>query len=207
MLLKQCQLRFVRSSFGSPSAHTRTLLDMLRLQLGGKRIGIVGLGSIGLRVAKRLEAFGCCISYNSRKKKSSVSYPFYQNVCELAADSDILIICCALTEETHHLIDKSVLLALGKDGIIINVGRGAIIDERQMVQSLMQGEIRGAGLDVFEKEPYVPVELFSMDNVVLSPHRAVFTVESFQALADLMIGNLEAFFSNKPLLTPVSFSQ
>ena len=176
-------------------------------KLGGKRIGIVGLGSIGLRVAKRLEAFGCPISYNSRKKKPSVNYPYYQNVRELASDSDILIICCALTKETHHLIDKSILLALGRDGIIINVGRGAIIDEKEMVQSLMQGEIRGAGLEVFENEPYVPVELLSMDNVVLSPHRAMFTVESFQAFADLMISNLEAFFSNKPLLTQVLFNE
>lgn len=168
----------------------------------GKRVGIVGLGSIGLRVAKRLEAFGCPISYNSRAKKPSVSYPFYGNVCELAADSDILIICCALTEQTRHMIGKSVLLALGKDGILINVGRGAIVDEKELVQSLVRGEIRGAGLDVFENEPNVPDELLSLDNVVLSPHVAVFTKESFQDLAELMIANLEAFFSNEPLITP-----
>ncbi|KAI6702635.1 hypothetical protein NL676_011771 [Syzygium grande] len=172
-------------------------------KLVGKRVGIVGLGSIGLRVAKRLEAFGCPISYNSRAKKPSVSYPFYGNVCELAADSDILIICCALTEQTRHMIGKSVLLALGKDGILINVGRGAIVDEKELVQSLVRGEIRGAGLDVFENEPNVPDELLSLDNVVLSPHVAVFTKESFQDLAELMIANLEAFFSNAPLITPV----
>ncbi|KAF8019757.1 hypothetical protein BT93_G0446 [Corymbia citriodora subsp. variegata] len=142
-------------------------------KLAGKRVGIVGLGSIGLRVAKRLEAFGCPISYNSRTKKPSVSYPFYANVYELTANSDILIICCALTEQTHHMIDKSILLALGKDGILINVGRGAIIDEKELVQSLMQGDIRGAGLDVFENEPNVPKELLSLDNVILSPHGSV----------------------------------
>lgn len=171
--------------------------------MAGKRVGIVGLGSIGLRVAKRLEAFGCLVSYNSRTKKPSVSYPFYANVYELAANSDIFIICCALTEQTHHMIDKSVLLALGKDGILINVGRGAIIDEKELVQSLVRGEIRGAGFDVFENEPNVPEELLSLDNVILSPHVAVFTEESFQDLAELMIANLEAFFSNEPLITPV----
>ncbi|XP_030535289.1 glyoxylate/hydroxypyruvate reductase HPR3 isoform X2 [Rhodamnia argentea] len=176
-------------------------------KLVGKRVGIVGLGSIGLQVAKRLEAFGCPVSYNSRTKKPSVSYTFYANVYELAANSDILIICCALTEQTRHMIGKSVLLALGKDGIIINVGRGAIIDEKELVQSLVWGEIRGSGLDVFENEPNVPEELLSLDNVVLSPHVAAFTEESFQDLTELMIANLEAFFSNKPLITPVMDKQ
>jgi len=130
-----------------------------------------------------------------------VSYPFYTNVCELAANSDALIICCGLTDQTRHMINREVLLALGKEGVIVNIGRGAIIDEKEMVQCLAEGEIGGAGLDVFENEPNVPKELFALDNVVLEPHLAVFTPESFKALRDLMIGNLEAFFSNKPLLS------
>jgi hydroxypyruvate reductase 2 len=130
-----------------------------------------------------------------------VSYPFYTNVCELAANSDALIICCGLTDQTRHMINREVLLALGKEGVIVNIGRGAIIDEKEMVQCLAEGEIGGAGLDVFENEPNVPKEFFALDNVVLEPHLAVFTPESFKALRDLMIGNLEAFFSNKPLLS------
>ena len=177
-------------------------VDYWQFQLGGKRVGIVGLGSIGSEVAKRLEAFGCCVSYNSRNKKPSVTYPFYPDVCELAANSDVLIICCALTDQTHHLINKQVLLALGKRGVIINVGRGAIIDEKEMVGCLLRGEIGGAGLDVFENEPDVPEQLFALDNVVLSPHSAVFTPESFKDVCELAVANLEAFFSNKPLLTP-----
>ncbi|KAG5251488.1 hypothetical protein OIU76_007703 [Salix suchowensis] len=172
-------------------------------KLGGRKVGIVGLGSIGLEVGKRLEPFGCNILYCSRNKKSSVSYPYYSNVCELAANCEVLIICCELNEQTRHAINKDVLLALGKKGLIINVGRGAIIDEQEMVRCLMQGEIAGAGLDVFENEPHVPSELISLDNVVLSPHRAVHTEETLMALVDLVIGNLEAFFSNKPLLSPV----
>lgn len=172
-------------------------------QVGGKRVGIVGLGSIGSLVAKRLEAFGCCISYNSRKQKPSVSYPFYSNVCELAANNDVLIICCGLTEETRHMINKQVLSALGKEGVVVNIGRGPIIDEQELVKCLVQGDIKGAGLDVFEKEPAVPKELFELDNVVLSPHCAVFTWETFRDRQTLVVENLEAFFSNKPLLTPV----
>lgn len=171
--------------------------------MGGKRVGIVGLGNIGLEVAKRLDAFGCVILYNSRRKKANVPYPFFSNVRELAANSDAIIICCAFTDETHHMINKEVLKALGKEGVIINIGRGAIVNEKELVQCLVQGEIAGAGLDVFENEPDVPKELFTMDNVVLSPHAAVFTPESHSDLYDLVVGNLEAFFSNKPLLSPV----
>ncbi|KAF8036174.1 hypothetical protein BT93_C2009 [Corymbia citriodora subsp. variegata] len=175
----------------------------LSSKLGGKRVGIVGLGRIGLEVAKRLEVFGCAISYNSRKKKPYVLYPFYSNVCELATNCDALVICCGLNEQTHHMINREVLLALGKEGVIVNIGRGSIIDEQEMVQLLVQGELGGAGLDVFENEPNVPEELLALDNVVLSLHRAVFTPESFSDLCDLIIGNLEAFFSNKPLLSPM----
>lgn len=172
-------------------------------KLRGKRVGIVGLGGIGLEIAKRLEALGCNVLYTSRKKKTFLSYPFYSDVCQLAAHSDALIICCALTDQTRHMIDKDVFSALGKEGVIVNVGRGAIVDEKEMVRCLVHGEIAGAGLDVFENEPDVPKELFELDNAVLSPHRAVFTPESFMALCELVVGNLEAFFSNKPLLSPV----
>lgn len=167
-------------------------------------MGIVGLGNIGSEIAKRLVAFGCSIAYNSRNKKSSISFPYYANVCDLAADSDILIICCALTKETHHMIDKDVMTALGKEGVIINIGRGPIIHEKELVQFLVEGEIGGAGLDVYENEPYVPEELFQLDNVVLSPHKAVLTPESIESVAELVVGNLEAFFSSKPLRSLMS---
>lgn len=155
-------------------------------------------------MATRVEAFGCNVLYNSRNKKPLVPYPYYSNVCELAMNSDVLIVCSGLTEQTHHMINKEVLLALGKEGLIINVGRGASIDERELVQCLMRGEIAGAGLDVFENEPDVPKELIALDNVVLSPHRAVHTTETLMALSELVIGNLVAFFSNKPLLSPLT---
>ncbi|XP_042511687.1 glyoxylate/hydroxypyruvate reductase HPR3-like, partial [Macadamia integrifolia] len=173
------------------------------LQLGGKRVGIVGLGHIGSEVAKRLVAFGCSVSYNSRKKKPFVVFPYYSDVLDLAANSDVLIVCCALTKETHHIINRDVLLALGEKGVIVNVGRGAHIDEKELIHCLVQGEIGGAGLDVYENEPHVPKELLALDNVVLSPHRAVFTPESFLSLHDVLIANLEAFFSDKPLLSEV----
>ncbi|KAL6650222.1 hypothetical protein ACP70R_009147 [Stipagrostis hirtigluma subsp. patula] len=175
----------------------------LGTKLGGKRVGIIGLGNIGSLIAKRLEAFGCVIYYNSRKLKESVSYKYFPNVHDLAAESDVLVVACALNKETRHVINKDVLRALGKDGIVINIGRGANIDEAELIRALKDGRIAGAGLDVYENEPKVPAELLTMENVVLTPHIAVFTSESISDLRDHTISNLEAFFSGKPLLTPV----
>ncbi|XP_062225072.1 glyoxylate/hydroxypyruvate reductase HPR3-like isoform X1 [Phragmites australis] len=172
-------------------------------KLCGKRVGIIGLGNIGSLIAKRLEAFGCVIYYNSRRPKDSISYKYFPNVQDLASESDVLVVACALNKETMHIVNKDVLEALGKDGVIINIGRGRNIDEVELVRALLDGTIAGAGLDVFENEPKVPAELLSMDNVVLTHHVAVFTSESRSDLRNITIGNLEAFFSGKPLLTPV----
>ncbi|XP_028803809.1 glyoxylate/hydroxypyruvate reductase HPR3 [Neltuma alba] len=171
-------------------------------KLRGKRVGIVGLGNIGTETAKRLEAFGCIISYTSKNKKPSVSYPFYETILELASVCDALILCCALNQETKHMVNREVMMAMGKEGIIVNVGRGSLIDEKELVKCLVGREIGGAGLDVFENEPHVPSQLFELDNVVLSPHAAFFTFESTRAISELMTANLEAFFSNSPLLSP-----
>ncbi|MCD9643087.1 hypothetical protein HAX54_030209 [Datura stramonium] len=170
-------------------------------KLREKQVGIVGLGNIGLQVAKRLEAFGCSISYTSRKQKLS-SYKYYHNTQELALDCKILIVCCALTDQTRHIINRSVLEELGRDGIIINIGRGPLIDEKELVKCLVEGKIGGAGLDVFEEEPYVPKELFEFDNVVLTPHRAGFTEQAFFHDFQLLVGNIESVFSNttKPFM-------
>ncbi|TVU06880.1 hypothetical protein EJB05_46916, partial [Eragrostis curvula] len=165
--------------------------------LGGKRVGIIGLGNIGSLIAKRLEAFGCVIYYNSRRSKDSVPYKYFPNVLDLASESDVIIVACPLNKETRHIVNKKVMEAIGKDGVIINVGRGANVDEVEMVSALQEGRIAGAGLDVFENEPKVPVQLLSMDNVVLSPHVAVLTLESRSDLRDHTIRNLEAFFAEQ----------
>ncbi|KAJ1269812.1 hypothetical protein BS78_06G006500 [Paspalum vaginatum] len=172
-------------------------------KLGGRRVGIIGLGNIGSLIAKRLEALGCVVYYNSRTPKDSVSYRYFPSVRDLAAASNVLVVACSLNKATRHIVSKDVLEALGKDGIIINISRGANVDEAELAGALRERRIAGAGLDVFENEPGVPAELLSMDNVVMTPHVAVFTSESMSDLRDHTIANLEAFFSGKPLLTPV----
>ncbi|GJN28898.1 hypothetical protein PR202_gb17071 [Eleusine coracana subsp. coracana] len=177
---------------------------LLATKVSGKRVGIVGLGRIGSLIAKRLAAFGCPVSYHSRSPKPSSPYTFYPTARALAADSDVLVLCCALTEETRRMVGRDVMEALGSGGVLVNVGRGGLVDEPELVRCLRDGVIAGAGLDVYENEPHVPRELLGMDNVVLSDHRAVLTTESMQAVIHLVAGNLDAFFDGKPLLSPVT---
>ncbi|XP_060205761.1 glyoxylate/hydroxypyruvate/pyruvate reductase 2KGR-like [Lycium barbarum] len=175
----------------------------LTAKFSGKSVGIVGLGRIGSAIAKRAEAFGCPISYHSRSRKPESTYTYYPHVIDLASNCQILVVACALTGETHHIINREVIDALGPNGIVINIARGSHIDEPELVSALAEGRLGGAGLDVLEHEPEVPVQLARFDNVVLSPHTAAGTLETRKDMADLVVANLEAYFSNKPLLTPV----
>ncbi|GLT32670.1 hypothetical protein SLA2020_073180 [Shorea laevis] len=175
----------------------------LATKFSGKSVGIVGLGRIGSAIAKRAEAFGCRISYHSRSKKPNTNYAYYSSITDLAANSQILMVACALTEETHHIINCKVINALGPKGILINIGRGALVDEPELVSALLEGRLGGAGLDVFEQEPEAPEQLFKLDNVVLLPHVGTDTVETSNAMADLVVRNLEPHFKNEPLSTPV----
>ncbi|EEF46450.1 glycerate dehydrogenase, putative [Ricinus communis] len=175
----------------------------LTTKFSGKSIGIVGLGRIGTAIAKRAEAFNCSISYYSRTQKPYTNYKYFSNILDLAKTCQILVVACALTEETRHIINREVIDALGPKGILINIGRGAHVDEPELVSALLEGRLAGAGFDVYENEPMVPEQLFSLDNVFLQPHIGSDTVETSNAMADLVIANLEAHLTNKPLLTPV----
>eukprot|EP00252_Welwitschia_mirabilis_P024010 TRINITY_DN6956_c0_g1_i1.p1 TRINITY_DN6956_c0_g1~~TRINITY_DN6956_c0_g1_i1.p1 ORF type:complete len:332 (+),score=54.41 TRINITY_DN6956_c0_g1_i1:78-1073(+) len=175
----------------------------LTTKFTGKTVGIFGLGRIGMAIAKRSEAFSCKIEYHSRSKRVDVPYTYHSSLHDLVKSSDVLVVACPLTPETWHIIDRSVLDALGPKAILVNIARGGLLDEEELVKALVEGRLGGAGLDVFENEPYVPKELFDLENVVLLPHVGCATFETRKDMADLVIHNLEAHFSNKPLLTSV----
>lgn len=175
----------------------------LTTKFTGKTVGIIGMGRIGKAVAKRAEAFSCPIVYFSRTEKPDLKFKYYPSVVELASNCDVLVVACPLTEETRHIINREVIDALGPKGVLINIGRGPHVDEPELVSALLEGRLGGAGLDVYQNEPEVPEQLFGLENVVLLPHVGSGTVETRNAMADLVIGNLEAHFLNKPLLTPV----
>ncbi|AES67998.1 putative oxidoreductase [Medicago truncatula] len=176
----------------------------LTSKFSGKAVGIVGLGRIGSAIAKRAAAFGCPVSYHSRSEKPEAgSYKYYPNIPDLAANSQILVVACALTDETRHIVNREVIDALGPKGVIINIGRGPIIDQPELVAALVERRLGGAGLDVLENEPDVSEELIGLENVVLTPHIGSDTVETCNDMSDLLIANLEAHFNGKPLLAPV----
>ena len=174
----------------------------LARKVSGARLGIVGLGRIGLAIAKRGEAFGMSIAYTARSEKAS-PYRFFPSAEALAREVDFLVVITPGGAGTSKLIDAKVLAALGKDGYLVNVARGSVVDEQALVQALQNGTIAGAGLDVFEDEPNVPAELRALDNVVLTPHVGSATWQTRQAMADLAFANLEAHVAGKPLLSPV----
>jgi hydroxypyruvate reductase len=175
----------------------------LARKVSGARMGIVGLGRIGVAIAKRAEAFGMSIAYTSRSARADSPYRYFPSAEALAREVDFLVVITPGGAATRKLIDAKVLAALGSKGYLVNVARGSVVDEQALLQALRAGTIAGAALDVFENEPHVPGELLALDNVVLTPHVGSATWQTRQAMADLAFGNLQAHFSGRPLLSPV----
>lgn len=175
----------------------------LAYRASGKRVGILGMGRIGKEIGKRAEAANNTVAYHSRRPVADVSWKHYPSLVELAKNSDFLIVIIPSTPETNKIVNRAVLEALGPDGILVNVARGAVVDEAALVEALQNGKLGGAGLDVFEKEPQVPEALLAMDNVVMAPHVGSGTYETRRAMSQLVLDNLDAKFAGKPLLTEV----
>jgi hydroxypyruvate reductase len=171
-------------------------------RVAGQRVGVLGLGHIGQALAKRLLGFDVEIAYTDLHE-GSVPYTYFGDPVTLARHVQVLIVTVPGGPSTRGIVNRQVLEALGPDGILINVARGSIVDQRALIDALQAGRIAGAGLDVFADEPHVPEELKSMTNVVLEPHQAGTTVESRAAMTDLVLQNLRAYFAAKPLITPL----
>jgi lactate dehydrogenase-like 2-hydroxyacid dehydrogenase len=176
----------------------------LTVTLQDRTIGVVGMGRIGKAIAKRLEAFNAPVVYHSRNKADGVSYKHYPDLKQMAKDVDVLIVITPGGAATKHLINKEVLEALGPNGIVINVARGSVIDEKALIDALRDKKILSAGLDVFEDEPKVPQGLIDMDHVVLLPHVGSASVHCRNLMGQLVVDNLIAWASGKPPLTPVA---
>ena len=174
----------------------------LTRRASGLRYGIVGMGRIGQAIATRLAGFGGSIAYSGPNPKD-VAHDYHPDVITLAQNSDVLFIATAASAATRSLINRPVLEALGPDGVVVNIARGAIIDEPALIEALANGTIAGAGLDVFVDEPNVPEALRKMANVALAPHVGSATHETRAAMGNLMLDNLDAFFTGRDLPTPV----
>ncbi len=175
----------------------------LTSSLRGRTVGLIGLGRIGLAIARRLEAFGLPVVYHSRRARTDCTYRHYPDLVEMAKAVDVLVCIVPGGAQTRHLVQAQVLEALGPEGIFINVARGSVVDEAALITALRSGAIQAAGLDVFENEPHVPLVLRELENVVLLPHVGSSTLATRAAMGRLVVDNLDAWFAGQPVLTPV----
>lgn len=173
-------------------------------KLTGMRAGIIGLGRIGIEVARRLEGFKTDIRYTDPVPRD-VPYTAFPDTVSLAANSDILFLCAAGAPKgtAPPIVDRATIEALGPNGIFVNIARGWLVDEPALVDALANGRLGAAGLDVFDTEPNVPAALLTLDNVVLTPHVASSTNETMKAMGDNLVANLVSWFGGKGAITPI----
>ncbi|WP_433695264.1 2-hydroxyacid dehydrogenase [Paraburkholderia phenoliruptrix] len=188
--------QFVKSGNWRKNPHPGAL--PLSRRLSGKRVGIVGMGKVGRAIAQRASAFDCPITYTDLRRMDDVAHPFVADLLSLARGCDFLVLAAA-ADKAQGIVNAAVLDALGKNGYLINVARGKLVVESDLMQALKGGVIAGAGLDVFVDEPNVPPALFEMDRVVLQAHRASATVESRTAMGDMVLASLaQALAGRRP---------
>lgn len=171
--------------------------------VSGKRLGILGLGTIGQKIARRAQAFDMPVGYHNRRPKDGVDFTYFDSVLALAQWADVLLVATPGGAGTRHLVDAPVIAALGSQGYVVNIARGSVVDTAALAQALRTGALAGAGLDVYESEPLPPAELLDLDNVVLTPHVAGWSPEAVQTTVDLFLDNAHRHFAGQPLVTPV----
>jgi lactate dehydrogenase-like 2-hydroxyacid dehydrogenase len=175
----------------------------LTATLRDRTVGIVGLGRIGMAIARRLDAMRVPVVYHTRRPRADVGYRHFPTLRAMAEAVDLLVVVIPGTPETKNLIDRDVLAALGPNGILINMGRGSVVDERALIEALQARTILAAGLDVFPDEPNVAAELIALPNTVLLPHVGSASVHTRNAMGQLVVDNLTNWFERGAPLTPV----
>jgi lactate dehydrogenase-like 2-hydroxyacid dehydrogenase len=188
--------RFVRA--GLWVTHPQPGAIPLARRFSGMAVGIVGMGRVGRAIATRAAAFGCAIRYTDLRAMDDVPWTYEADLKQLARDSDALVLAAA-ADQAEGLIDAEVLDALGPQGFLVNVARGRLVREADLVAALSAGRIAGAGLDVFADEPHVPPALLDLDSVTLQAHRASATIESRTAMGEMVLTSLaQALAGERP---------
>lgn len=167
-----------------------------------RRLGVIGLGDIGRKVAKRGLGFDMAIGYHGRTKKD-VPYAYFADVLSLAAWADFLVVATPGGAATRHMVNAQVLTALGPRGFLVNIARGSVVDTAALADALREGRVAGAGLDVYESEPKPPAVLMDFDNVVLTPHLGGWSPEAMQASVQRFVDNATRHFAGEPMISPL----
>ncbi|WAC76003.1 2-hydroxyacid dehydrogenase [Roseateles sp. SL47] len=176
----------------------------LRPSVNGRRLGILGMGTIGMRIARRALAFDMEVAYHNRRQRHDAQGCLYvDSVFGLAEWADFLVVAAPGGPGTRHIINAEVLQALGPQGHLVNIARGSLVDTAALAAALAAGQLAGAALDVYESEPHPPEALLGFPNVILTPHIAGWSPESIQATVDLFLLNVERWQNGQPLQTPL----
>jgi lactate dehydrogenase-like 2-hydroxyacid dehydrogenase len=175
----------------------------MRPNVSGKRLGILGLGNIGQKMARRGAGFDMELGYHNRKPREGESMRYFESVTALAQWCDFLLIATPGGPGTKHLVDKAVLDALGPGGFVVNVSRGSVVDTEALAAALRAGTIAGAGLDVYEGEPHLPASLLELRNLVVTPHVGGRSPEAITASVQNFLANATRHFAGEPVLTPI----
>lgn len=172
-------------------------------QLSGKRVGLAGVGQVGMKIGRRLAGFDAEILYTATARKQDLPWTYCATLRELAETTDILFLACPATEETYHMVDKDILQALGPRGFLINVARGSVVDTPALIEALRTGAIAGAAIDVLEGEPRIPPEFADIQNLLITPHMAADSPEARAAMLDIGIENISAALTGGALVNLV----
>ena len=175
-------------------------LQVSHTEVNGKTLGVVGAGHIGMEVIKVAKALGMNILVHTRTPKADGDGIRYVSLDELLEHSDYITLHCPLNEQTKHMINKDTIAKMKSSAVIINTGRGALINEADLCEALAAKRIAGAGLDVQEVEP--PAEdspLYTLDNVIITPHMGWKGLETRQRLVGIIRDNVQAFFKGEPI--------
>ncbi|MEK7343741.1 MAG: 2-hydroxyacid dehydrogenase [Pseudomonadota bacterium] len=189
--------RHLRSGGWTIEAKTRTH------SMRSARLGIVGMGAIGIAVAERAAAMKMAIGWWGPRDKPALAWPRAESLLALARESDILVVAAKADERNRGMIDAAVLDALGPQGLLVNVGRGQLVNEPALIVALKDGRLGGAAVDVFDPEPTDPAKWADVPNVVLTPHTGGATHEAVAQMAATLMGNLAAHFAGEALPAPV----
>ncbi len=172
--------------------------------MSGAKVGILGLGAIGQKVAVRAAAFDAEIGYHSRTKRTDVAWRYLDSALALAEWSDFVVVALRADASNRHIVNAAFLKALGPRGHVVNISRGIAIDEAALADALADGTIAGAGIDVFDEEPKIPPRLMEQTSLVMSPHLGGGTRQAHAAMGAKAVANFDAHFAGKPLVSGVS---
>ena len=171
--------------------------------VSGKKLGILGLGTIGQKIAKRAGGFDMAIGYHNRSPKEGVPHRYFDSLKALAAWADVLVCAAPGGAATRHMVNAEVLDALGPQGFLVNIGRGSVVDTEALAAALRDRRIAGAGLDVYESEPARPEPLVGLDNLIITPHMAGWSPEATQASFERFLANADGHFAGRGVVSPI----